>query len=205
MNNNFDVTVSKDELKKTASAMKKRGFEVEVVDSEKEALEALVGLIPKGAEVMTGSSTTLNQIGFVDWIAEEKDHRVNLQAKVWGENDEEKRSLLRRKSVAADYFVSSVNAVTEDGVLVAVDATGSRVSAMPFAAGKLILVIGSQKVTKNLEEAMTRVREHVFPLENERAQKAYGMGSTFGKWVIIEREVAPKRVYVILVNKELGF
>lgn len=203
--NTFNQAADNSVVERVAVSMKERGFDVIIAADKNEALEMAKNLIPAEAEVMTGSSTTLNEIGFMDWIAKEEDGRVNLQAKVWGENDEEKRAILRREAVAANYYVASVNAVTEDGILVAVDATGSRVSAMPFAAGKLILVVGAQKITKNLEEAMTRIREHVFPLENERAQKAYGMGSTFGKWVIIEKEVAPKRITVILVNEKLGF
>lgn len=203
--NTFNQAAESSVVERVAVSMKERGFDVIIAADKNEALEMAKNLIPAEAEVMTGSSTTLNEIGFMDWIAKEEDGRVNLQAKVWGENDEEKRAILRREAVAANYYVASVNAVTEDGILVAVDATGSRVSAMPFAAGKLILVVGAQKITKNLEDAMRRIREHVFPLENERAQKAYGMGSTFGKWVIIEKEVAPKRITVILVNEKLGF
>jgi hypothetical protein len=112
---------------------------------------------------------------------------------------------MRRKSVTADYFISSVNAVTEDGVLLAVDATGSRVGAMPFAAKKLVLVIGAQKITKNLEEAIKRIKEYVLPKENKRAMEAYGMGTIFGKWVIIEKETSPSRIKVILVEESLGF
>lgn len=201
----FDQMYSKKQLEELALKMKARNFEVEIVSSKAEALEAVKNSLPDGSEVMTGSSTTLNEIGLSDYLASKDSKFISLQAKIGQENDESKRQDLRRSSLAADYFISSVNAVTEDGALVAVDATGSRVGAMPFAAKKLILVIGSQKITKNIEEAMQRIREYVFPKENKRAMAAYGMGSMLGKWIIFEREAAPGRVKVILVEETLGF
>ena len=89
--------------------------------------------------------------------------------------------------------------------MVAVDRSGSRVSAYPFAAKKVILIIGAQKITANLEQAMRRIREYVFPLEDNRAKKAYGMGSALGKWVIIENEFEKDRISIVLVKEILGF
>lgn len=201
----FDQMYNKKQLEELALKMKERNFEVEIVSSKAQALEAVKNSLPDGSEVMTGSSTTLNEIGLSDYLASKDSKFISLQAKIGQENDESKRQDLRRHSVAADYFISSVNAVTKDGVLLAVDATGSRVGAMPFAAKKLILVIGSQKITKNIEEAMQRIREYVFPKENKRAMAAYGMGSMLGKWIIFEREATPGRLKVILVEETLGF
>lgn len=201
----FDHVADRKKLEILAENMKLRNFEAVVAKNKQEALSFLQESIPSGAEVMTASSTTLKEIGFVDYLSSSESKLISLQNKINQENDESKRQDLRRKSVTADYFVSSVNAVAEDGVLVAVDATGSRTGAMPFAAKKLILVVGAQKITKDLDEAMRRIREYVFPLENERAMKAYGAGSMFGKWVILEREAMLGRIKVILVEEALGF
>ncbi|MBU1033656.1 lactate utilization protein [Patescibacteria group bacterium] len=201
----FNRLYNKKELEALALKMKDRNFEVEIVASKKEALKAVKDSLPDGGEVMTGSSTTLNEIGLTDYLNSSDSKFVSLQAKIGQENDEQKRQEMRRKSVTADYFISSVNAVVEDGTLLAVDATGSRVGAMPFAAKKLVLVIGAQKITKNLEEAIKRIREYVLPKENKRAMEAYGMGTIFGKWVIIEKETSPSRIKVILVEESLGF
>lgn len=201
----FDELHSKKDLETLASQMRKNNFEVEVVASKAAALEAVKNSLPSGAEVMAGSSITLKEIGFVDYLSSKDSKFISLQEQISHENDEQKRQDLRRRSVTADYFVSSVNAVTADGILVAVDASGSRVGAMPFAAKKLILVVGSQKIAKNLEEAMQRIREYVFPKENERAMAAYGMNSSLNKWVIIEKEIFPSRIKVILVEEALGF
>ena len=201
----FDRLYNRKELETLAFKMKERNFEVEIVSSKKEALQAVKNSLPGGSEVMTGSSATLKEIGLMDYLASKDSKLFSLQEKIGQENDEKKRQDLRRLSVTADYFISSVNAVTEDGILLAVDATGSRVGAMPFAAKKLILVIGAQKVAKNVEDAMKRIREYVFPKENARATAAYGMGSMLGKWVILEKETSPSRIKVILVEEALGF
>jgi hypothetical protein len=77
-------------------------------------------------------------------------------------------------------FLGSVNAITQAGELVACDASGSRVGAYPFAAKKLVLVAGIQKIVPTLEDAIKRIREYVYPLEDKRAMKAYGMHSSQG-------------------------
>lgn len=192
-------------LESTIENMKSRGFNVELVETKEEALEKVKTLIPQGAEVMTGASTTLNQIGFSDFLQSSESPWKNVHDEVTAENDDQKRDQRRRAAAASEYFLSSVNAISQTGELIAVDATGSRVTALPYAAGNVIFVASVQKIAGSLDAAMQRIREHVFPLENKRAQAAYGMGSTFGKWLIIEREVNPKRITVVLVKEALGF
>jgi L-lactate utilization protein LutC len=136
-----------------------------------------------------------------------KDHGWNnLGEKVLAENDYGKQTDLRRHATAdADVFLASVNAVAETGELIAVDGTGSRVGAFPFVAKKLILVISTQKIMPTVEAAMKRIREYVRPLEDKRMMGVYGVGTLFGKWIIIEEERMPERIQVILVKEKLGF
>jgi len=191
-------------LTKTIEALKNRGIEVLVAETGKEALEKMISIIPDGAEIANGSSTTLNQIGFVDYLIANPAKWKNLHEDVLKEKDPQKQADLRRKSDTAEYFLASINAISQNGELVACDASGSRVSAFPFAAKKLVLVASINKITENLDEAMRRVREYVYPLENERAQKAYGSPSQLGKWVIMEHDF-PGRTTLILVKEKLGF
>lgn len=202
---NWTQLPNQEVVKTTLENLQNNGFEVELLATKKAALARLQESIPAKSEVMTGSSTTLNQIGFTDLLKEGKHKWKNLNAEIWAENDEEKRNELRRKSITAEYYLASANAVTQDGKIVAVDATGSRVGAFHFGAKHLILVVSTQKIVKDLETAMKRIREHVFPLEDQRMQEAYGMGSNFSKWVILEKEFTPGRVRVLLVQEELGF
>ena len=195
----------KEELQEAVEAIKSRGINVIVVDNKEQALEKIIELIPKGMEVSNGSSTTLNEIGFIDYLKSKKHGWRNLHEEILKEKDIAKQMDLRRKSITAEYFLGSVNAIAKSGELVACDASGSRVTAYPFAAKNLILVAGIQKITKNLDEAIKRIREHVYPLENKRAQEAYGVSSTIGKWIIIEREIIPNRITLILIKEKLGF
>jgi NADPH:quinone reductase-like Zn-dependent oxidoreductase len=198
-------TPDEKELKQVIENIKSRGINVILVNNKSEALEKIKKIIPKGASIANGGSTTLEQIGFIDYLKNGSHDWKNLHEEVLQERDGEKQADLRRRMVTADYFFGSVNAISRNGELVACDATGSRVTAYPFAAKNLILVAGYQKIANNLEDAFKRVREHVFPLENERAKKAYGSGSTFGKWVVIEHEIFKGRTTLILVKEKLGF
>lgn len=192
-------------VQKVAQGMESRGFEVYIVGNGKQALEKLQEIIPERAEVMTGSSTTLDEIDFSEYLKSSDSKYTHLSQQIWAEDDDEKRADIRRKSLLAEYFVASANAITEDGQIVAVDNTGSRVGAFPFAAKNLVLVIGTNKITKDLDSAMKRIKEYVFPQESERLQKAYGVPSGFGKWVIVENEVNKGRIKAILVQEALGF
>jgi len=196
---------SEEEIGKTIGAIKERNIEVTLVNNREEALVKVKNLIPKGVSVMTGSSTTLYQIRFMHYYLSEENGWDCLGPEIFHEEDPEREKNLKRKAEIADYFVASVNAIAETGQLVSSDASGSRVSAYPYAAKNLILVAGIQKITKNLESAMNRIREYVYPLENERAKKAYGVPSTIGKWVIIEEEQQDHRIQLILVKEKLGF
>jgi len=205
MNTSWNELPPKKVVEATVSQLQGHGMSVELLADKAAALTRLQEMIPAGAEVMTGSSTTLNQIGFTEYLESGKHDWKNLHLAITAENDDVKRNTLRRKTVTAEYFVASANALTEDGKIVSVDATGSRVGALPYAAEKVILVVSTQKITKDLEAAMQRIRDHVFPLEDNRMQDAYGMGSNLSKWVILEKEFVPGRITILLVEEVLGF
>lgn len=191
---------------KTIDSLKNHGIDVILVDSKKQALDELGKIIPENSKVMNGSSTTLEQIGYQDLLKSGQYKWKNLREEIMKETDQNKRFVLRRKALTdADYFLSSVNAITADGQLVSVDGTGSRVGAMPFAAKKLIIVSGINKIVDNLDTAFKRIREYVFPLEDARMIKLFNVHDDFGKWVIIENEKIPGRIKLILVKEALGF
>lgn len=99
-------------------------------------------IIPPGAEIMNGSSTTLIEIGYQELMDSGRHRWSDLHKMVFSEEDAKKRNEMRRKSVTAEYFLSGVNAIAMTGELVGCDATGSRVGAWPFAAKNLVLVSG---------------------------------------------------------------
>ncbi len=202
----MDNSTINNKLTVVADSMKRRGFDVTVVGNKEQALSTLIELIPEGSSIMNGSSTTLIQIGFIDYMESKENKFNNLHELIMKENDQIKRGEVRRKvAFDADYFLASSNAVTEDGIIVSADATGTRIGEFPYFAKHLVLVIGQQKITKSVEAAMRRVREVVFPLEDARMKKAGYPGSALNKWAIIERETVPHRIIIILVRESLGF
>jgi L-lactate utilization protein LutB len=194
-----------DVVEKTAKAIEGRGIRVIITKSADDALAVLKKVIPVGAEVMNGSSTTLIEIGYEDFISGKQSGWNLVHDVITAENNDTKRAELRRKSVASEYFISGVNAISQTGEIVACDATGSRVGAWPFAAEHLILVAGINKIVPGLEDALNRVRQYAYPLENARAKRAYGTQSIIGKCVIFSHEKNEERVLLILVKEALGY
>ena len=188
-----------------AAAIDARGIRVLRAKDGPEALSRIKELIPAGSEVMNGSSTTLIEIGYSDLLKSEKHNWIDLYKKVISENDPEKRAEIRRRSVTSDYFLSGVNAIAMTGELVSCDASGSRVGAWPFAARHLILVAGVNKIVPTLQDALQRIREYAYPLEDARSKKVNGVASQIGKCVILSNEKQPGRVTLILVNDVLGY
>jgi L-lactate utilization protein LutC len=193
-------------MTKVATALQERNVTVHLVQNRSEALAKVQELIPAGGEMMTAGSTTLEQIGLVDLLKSGNHPWTNLKDAIMAEKDPAKQNELRKKSVTAAYFLGSVHALTEDGTMLVASATGSQLPGYAFSSDTVIWVVGAQKIVPDLETAFRRVREYVFPLEDERMKSVGYPGSTFGKWFIFEREIMPNRkVHLILVNEAVGF
>jgi L-lactate utilization protein LutC len=195
-----------DILKRTGESLAERGFHVEFLNNKEEAMERLKNLISPGAEVMTGSSTTLKEIGFIDFLSSGNHQWNNLKEKIVSEKDPKKQVELRKKSVISEYFLGSVHAITQSGQVVIASATGSQLSSYVYASNNVIWVVGTQKIVPNLEEGLRRIREYVFPLEDQRMKQAGYKGSTIAKILIFEKETLPfRKITLIFVKEKLGF
>jgi len=192
-------------IEKTIEALKGRNIHPQFVQTQAEAIEAIKKLIPDSATVMTGSSTTLNQIGFTDLLKSGDHPWNNLKGAIVTETNPAKQAELRRQSSLAQFFLGSVHAITEDGIALIASASGSQLPAYAFTSDNVIWVVGAQKIVPTLDDAFKRVREFVFPLEDARMKSTGAPGSTFGKWLIFEREIMPRKIHLILVNEVLGF
>jgi YkgG family uncharacterized protein len=111
---------------------------------------------------------------------------------------------MRKLIAGPDYMLGSVNAVTEEGVLVAASATANQLGPYSNTAGKVIFVVGSQKIVPDLEAALRRIRQYVLPWEDAQVRKVVPAGSFVGKILIVEREWVSGRMTVILVRKPTG-
>ena len=192
----------------TVEAVKARGINAEFVETKEEALARVQALIPPGCVVMTGSSVTLQQIGFEEILISGNHPWRNFKADLLAEKDPAKQSAMRRQGTLAEYYLGSVNALAETGELVFASGSGSQLPAYAYTSRNVIWVAGTQKITPTLEDALRRVREYVLPLEDQR-QKSLGnqAGSRINRILIIEGEPAYLRrnLSLILVNEVLGF
>jgi len=203
-NNQFGELASDGQLKEVVFALERNGFNVEVVESGVAAKEKVLGILPEKAEVFTMTSQTLEQIGLSE-VVNNFGKYDSVRNKLNGMDRNTQSREMAKLGAAPDWVVSSVHAITEDGHLLIASNTGSQLSAEAYAGGKVIFVVGTQKIVKNTAEGLERIYNYVLSLEDERAQKAYGMHSNVSKILIINKEIMPKRITVILVKERLGF
>jgi L-lactate utilization protein LutC len=204
----YTVLPTPDQLQRTITAVQARGIKTELVETKQAALARLQALVPEGAVVMTGGSVTLTQIGFDDLLISGNHPWRNFKADLLAEKDPVKQFDLRLQGTQAEYFLGSVNAISETGELVFASATGSQLPAYAFTSRNIIWVAGAQKIVPTLDEALRRVREYVLPMEDQRQKNAGNKNGTFiGRILILEREPAYLRrnLNLILVNEVLGF
>jgi LUD domain len=191
-------------LERAAAALTAHGFTVEVLDNAAAARTRIKHLIPQGASVFTGASETLrlsgidadiNTSGRYDSVKSRGValDRVRDLAEIW------------RLMSAPDVIVGSVQAVTETGSLVIASASGSQLPGYAGAAARAIWIVGAQKVVPDLDTALRRVEDHCLPLENARAQAAYGQPSAINRLLILNAEPHPGRGTVLLLRDAIGF
>jgi len=153
-----------------AQALRANNIEAIVVDTGAEARRRILELIPEGAEVHTAVSKTLEDIGLFAELHESG--RFDALRPRYMKMDRATQGREIRKLVSApDFMLGSVHAVTEDGWLYNVDATGNRVGAMFIGPKKVIVVAGVNKIVKTIEDAEKRVKEWVAPQNAKRLNK----------------------------------
>ncbi|MCX5815565.1 MAG: lactate utilization protein [Proteobacteria bacterium] len=202
------------QIERTIKALKKHNFDARFVPKASDALGEIFGIIPEGATVGVGGSLTLNQIGFFD---EAKNHPIKLMNSAVPGISPEEALKMRREMLLADFYLCSSNAVTEDGQLYNIDATGNRVGAMMFGPGKVILVCGVNKIVKDIEDARRRVQEWVAPMNARRLGLKTPCAETgecadcsspqriCNIYTVLARKPLRTDVVVILVGEQLGF
>lgn len=204
---NYDILASKEIIDRTLNSLNKKGYSVDVVENGVAALEKIKSLIPQGASVMNGSSKTLQEIGYSDYLKIGKSGWNDLHAKVDAEPDPVKRAEIRKSTIFSDFYLGSVHALTEDGQMVIASNTGSQIPHLASTSQNIILVIGTQKIVPDLTEAFKRLEEYVYPLEDKRLKELYGAGTMLNKILIFKGENPRlgRKVNIILVNEKLGF
>lgn len=192
-----------DPLDRLAGVLRAHNIEAIVVDSAADARATVLGLIPDGAEVHTGKSKTLEDVGLFEALVSSGRYdalRPRLSAMDRATQGREMRKLV----ASPDYMVGSVAAVTEDGALVAASATGSQLGPYAAGAGRLILVVGSQKIVPDLDAALRRISDVVFPYENAQVRERLGVDTVLEKVLILYGEWTAGRTTVVLVREPVG-
>src|SRR6202022_3090731 len=169
-----------------------------------EAKRIVLGLIPDGAQVHHGASKSLQETGILEAI-EKSDRFEQVRPRILSMDRKTQADEMRRLAAAPDVMLGSVHAVTETGSLLAASMGGSQLGPYVSGAGRVILLVGTQKIVSDIEEGLHRIDEYAFPLEDARAQAAYGIHSSVNKVLIINREATPGRIRVVLVEEVLGF
>ncbi len=200
----FATVADDDRVTRTVAALEANGISVLRAANAAEAKRIVLGLIPAGSEVHHGASQSLEVSGIVEEI-ERPGRYEPVRPRMMTMDRETQADDIRRLTASPDVMLGSVHAVTETGSLVAASASGSQLGPYASGAGKVILVVGTQKIVSDLEEAHRRIDEYAFPLEDARAQAAYGVRSGVNKVLIINREWMPDRTTVVLVDEALGF
>jgi hypothetical protein len=198
-----DSAVSADRVEQVAAALRARNIETFVVDTPDQAREAALALIPEGAEVHSGKSRTLVDVGLYAALFESGIYDA-LRPKLLTMDRATQGREMRKLVASPDVMVGSVQAITTDGVMFAASATGSQLGPYVSGAGHVILVVGSQKIVPDFDAAMRRINEVVFPFENAQVQAQLGMDTRLEKLLVWYGEWRPGRTTVILVRQPVG-
>jgi len=192
-----------DPLERLAGVLRGHNIEAVVVDSAGDARTIVLGLIPDGAEVHTGKSKTLEDVGLFEALVS-SDRYDALRPRLSAMDRATQAREMRKLVAAPDYMVGSVAAVTQDGALVAASATGSQLGPYAAGAGRLILVVGSQKIVPDLDAALRRIRDVVFPYENAQVRERLGVDTILEKVLVLYGEWTAGRTTVVLVREPVG-
>lgn len=193
--------------------LQKRNMEGYFCETSKEAVEKALSLMPEGSVISWGGSMSISECGLMDAI-HEKDY--TLIDRMTANTPQEKREIYA-KTVMADYYLMSTNAITMDGELVNIDGFCNRVACLCAGPEHVIVIAGMNKVVLNVQDGIDRIRTKAAPPNTVRLNKntpcaktgmcgdCYSLDCICSQIVITRRSGIPGRIKVILVNEELGF
>ena len=190
-----------------------RNMEAYYTDSKEEALKKALELIPEGSSISWGGSMSVNEIGLKEAVCQGNYHVYNRDI---APTPEDKRKI-ELAAYDCDYFLTSANAITEDGIMINIDGHSNRVSAIAAGPRNVLMIIGMNKVTRDVDSAMSRARNEAAPINAQRfnlSTPCCKTGACFDcktpdticcQILITRYSKTPQRIKVILVNEDLGF
>lgn len=204
-------------VERTLAALKRNGFDATYIHARKEVVAKVLDFIPLDALVGVGGSVTVRELGLVALLGS----RGNKIADHWQARQEElapkEVMKIRRLLLDCDVLLTSTNAVTEAGQLVNVDHAGQRVAAMIFGPRKVVIIVGVNKIVRNVQEALERIRNIAAPMNAKRLKVKVPCTTTgfctdcdspdriCNVTTIIERRPVFTDISVILLGEVLGY
>jgi len=199
----FTAPAPAERIERVADALGRHNIEAIVVETGGEARELVLSMFPEGAEVHWGTSRTLDEIGLTQDLLAEGRYDA-LRPRYLAMDRATQAREIRKLAAAPDFMLGSVQAITDDGALVVVSYSASQIGPYASGAGRVILVVGSQKIVTDLDEGLRRAREHVLPYEDASLRKRIGVPTKLAKLLVIYEEPLPGRVTVVLVREPVG-
>lgn len=200
--------------KKACDALKKNGFDARFVATGAEALEIVASFASSGSKVGFGGSMSVRSLGTQEKLSGMG--AVLLDHNAPGLDAGQKMEILRAQ-LTCDLFVSSSNALTLDGELVNVDGNGNRLAALTFGPRKTVVVVGSNKIVRDLDEAWARIENFAAPMNNRRlerpnpcvkagtCQNCQGDTRICRAYLVLKRKPSLSDFTVVVVGEALGF
>ena len=213
MDNNIKW-VEEQKIKRTMENLEKNNIESYFVEDNSALIEKISEFLKEGDTVSVGGSMTLFETGVIEFLRNGKFNFLDRYEQ--GLNGNDIKDIFRKTFSADAYFVSS-NAVTEKGELYNVDGTGNRVAAMIYGPDNVIVIVGVNKIVRDVQEAIERNKEYAAPANAKRLNRntpctkvGYCMDCSSSEricndYVLIRRQGQKGRIKVIIVGKELGY
>jgi hypothetical protein len=199
----FTAPASAERIERLAETLERHNIEAIVVATGAEARDRVLAMIPIGGEVHWGTSATLDTIGVTEaLLAEGRFDPVRPRYQAMDRATQGRE--IRKVMAAPDFMLASAQAITDDGELVIASYSASQIGPIALSAGRVILVVGSQKIVADLDEGIRRARQHVLPYESARLQERLGVPSRLAKLLVVYEEPRPGRVTVVLVREPVG-
>ena len=199
---------------KVVGALMKNNFQATYCQTKQESVEQILALIPADGTVGIGGSWTVGELGLLDKLADRGNIMLNHGLP---DLSAETKLELRRKQLTCDVFLTGTNAVTMDGRLVNTDGIGNRVAAMMFGPKKVVIVVGINKIVKDIDEAEKRIQLYAAPINNKRlntinpcvrtgeCMDCQGPTRICNVTTIMNKRPMLTDIHVVVVGEDLGF
>lgn len=204
----------KEHIQTTIRNLERNGFTVSYFATKEEAKDALLFDIGQEESIGFGGSVTVDQMGIYESFAV----RGNAVYWHWKEgSDPASKRELQMRAAFADVYISSTNSITEDGRLINIDGTGNRLASMLYGHKRNYIVAGINKISRNYEEAMIRIKNVSSPKNTERLNfdtpcrmlgKCMNCSSSkriCNATLILDRQPNGQKTIIYLINESIGF